>query len=84
MTISSRSAVLLEADRLIALGPDKLGVTQTDLDELGRIALLVLISGSGNLQEMSERELGLAFDELLSEEDLAVLDRISHGFAGSK
>ncbi|UAB78994.1 hypothetical protein INR77_04670 [Erythrobacter sp. SCSIO 43205] len=77
MTTASRRTVLIRAEELRALGPEQTKIGETDLDELARIALLVFLSAKTSLEEMSESELDIIFDELLSEEDRAVVERVA-------
>lgn len=82
MDIALRREVLLRADELRSEKfANQAIVTPDELDELNRIALLVLISGEGNLEAMAESELTEIFQNILGEDDLRLLDHVCASLA---
>lgn len=77
MGLASRRTVLLRASALADLEGDALAICDDDLDELQRIALLVVVSGGGLIDEIPDEELSEILGNVLGQEDLDLLDRVS-------
>lgn len=74
--IASARSALIRASELSSEKASQLQISEVDLHELNRIALLVSVSGGGDLDTLPGVELIEIVENLLTEDDLAVLHRV--------
>jgi len=76
MDLAIYRAALSNVSAVRALHAENVYMTEDDLDELTRIALLISVASPIELQEMSDDDLSDFLVNLLSEADLAVLSML--------